>query len=66
MPEKVQLTESQIDEIASKAAEKAIAKMTGQLYQEVGKTVVKKFFWFVGLLAVGVIAGWQAAGKLFN
>ena len=64
MPEKVQLSEDQIDEIAEKAAAKAVAKMTGQLYQEVGKTVVSKFFWFVGLLAVGIFAGIQVSGKL--
>lgn len=58
------LTQAQIEQIAELAAEKAVAKMTGMVYQEVGKTVVKRFFWFVGLIAVGVIAGLRYAGKL--
>lgn len=61
MPETIKLTEEQIEEIAEKAAEKAVAKMTGLMYQEVGKTVMSKFFWFIGLLTVGVIAGFQYA-----
>lgn len=56
------LTEEQMEEIADRAAEKAVAKMTGKMYQEVGKTVVGKFFWIVGLLAVGIMAGIQVAG----
>ena len=50
------LSEAQIDLIAEKAAEKAIAKMTSQIYQEIGKGVVTKIFWLVGAFAVGVFA----------
>lgn len=49
------LSEKQIDLIAEKAAEKAIAKMTNQIYQEIGKGIVTKFLWLVGAFAVGVL-----------
>ena len=48
------LTEDQIDDIAEKAAEKAIEKLTGDVYKAVGKSVVSKFLWIVGASAVGV------------
>lgn len=57
-----QLTEEEIDMIAEKAAEKAIAKMTGLMYQEVGRTIITKFFFIVGLIAVGAMVGLKAAG----
>lgn len=53
----MQLNESQVEEIAELAAKKAVAMMTAQVYQEVGKTVIRRFFFIVGLIAVGVIAG---------
>lgn len=59
-----QLSKEQIEEIAELAAQKAVAKMTAQVYQSVGQTVVKRFLWFVGLLAVGILAGIQASGKI--
>jgi hypothetical protein len=57
----VQLTDDQIEQIATKAAEKAVSMMTNQLYQEVGKSVVNKFLWVVGVAAVA-LAAW-AKGK---
>lgn len=59
-----QLTKEQIEEIAELAAEKAVAKMTGMVYQEVGKTVVSKFLWLCGVAAVGVVAWLQGSGKI--
>lgn len=58
------LTEDQIDEIAERAAEKAVAKMTGMVYESIGKTVVKKFLLVVGLIAVGLFAGLKLGWKL--
>lgn len=49
------LTEEQIEDIAKKAAEKAIERLTGDVYKAVGKSVVEKLFYIVGALAVG---GW--------
>jgi len=47
------LTE-QIDAIAEKAAEKAMEKLTDHVYRQVGKGVIGKLFWIVGVSAVGV------------
>ena len=46
------LTEREIDDIAEKAAEKAIRKLTDHVYQEVGKSVVSKFVYIVGALTL--------------
>ena len=56
------LTELQIDEIAEKAAEKAIEKLTAHVYQEVGRSVVSKFVWILGALTVGVYLWAQSKG----
>lgn len=53
---KAHLTDDQIEDIADiaeKAAEKAIEKLTGDVYKAVGKSVVSKFLWIVGALSVG-------------
>lgn len=50
----VNLAESQIEEIAERAAEKAIAKMTGEFYKSVGQTVVSKILWIIGAAAFGL------------
>lgn len=57
---RVPLTDEQIEAIAERAAAKAIAKLTGMMYQEIGKTVASKFFWIVGAIVVGVVAAYQA------
>jgi len=55
------LSEEQIEEIAEKAAEKEIAKLTNQIYLEVGKGVVKKALYLIGAFVVG--AGLWAKAK---
>lgn len=55
------LSEDQIEEIAEKAAEKAIAKLTNQIYLEVGRGVVKKALYLIGAFVVG--AGLWAKAK---
>jgi hypothetical protein len=57
----VQLTDEQIDEIAERAAKKAVEQMTNQIYMEVGKGVVKKALYLLGALIVG--AGIWAKAK---
>lgn len=47
------LTEDQIEDIAEKAADKAIKKLTDHIYQEVGKSVIRKFVYIVGVMTVG-------------
>jgi hypothetical protein len=49
------LSDEEIEIIAERAAEKAMLKMTNQLYQEVGKGVISKFLYLVGIVT---IAGW--------
>lgn len=61
-PECPPLTDSEIDQIAEKAAERAVAKLTAHVYQEVGKGVVKRLFWIVGALAVGLYLWASAKG----
>lgn len=48
------LTEEQIEEIAERAAERAMKKLTDHMYKEVGKGVVNKLFWIVGVISVGL------------
>lgn len=58
------LTEKDIDLIAEKAAEKAIQKMTVYVYQEVGKSIVNRFFLVVGVLFVSFITWLHSKGGL--
>ena len=48
------ISDEQIEEIAEKAAAKAIENLTGDVYKAVGKSIVSKFLWIVGASAVGV------------
>jgi hypothetical protein len=48
------LTEEQIEEIAERAAERAMKKLTDHMYKEVGRGVVNKLFWIVGVISVGL------------
>jgi hypothetical protein len=49
------LSEEQIIIIAKKAVEAA----RNDFYKEVGETIVTKFFWLVGIAAVGLVAWLQ-------
>ena len=52
-----QLTDEQIEQIAQKAAELAVQKMTTEIYASVGKSVLHKLFWAVGVVAAAVTIG---------
>ena len=61
--ERVIVSESLVARIAEAAADKAVAKITTDAYVAVGRTVVEKAFWVIGLAAValflyGVRSGW--------
>jgi len=58
----VQLTEEQIDKIAEKAADKAIAKITQNIYTEVGRGVLKRMFWILGTVIVGAWVWLRSGG----
>lgn len=51
----VQLTEAQIDEIV----DRAVNKVFDRIYVEVGKNVVRKVMWAIGLGATGLLV-WLA------
>jgi hypothetical protein len=52
----ITLTERE-EAIAKRAAKLAIEEMSGEFYKKVGKTVVEKLLIWVGILAVGFVAG---------
>lgn len=45
------LTDLEIDMIAERAAEKAIVKV----YEQIGRSVAEKVFWFIGVVVVGML-----------
>lgn len=56
----VELSEAQIDLIAERAAEKALQK----IYAEVGQSVIKKVFFYAGLVTVSVLIWLGSTGRL--
>jgi hypothetical protein len=50
----VALSDEQIEIIAERAAEKAIEKMTANLYQEIGKGFINKALTLIGVLTVAL------------
>lgn len=61
MPGKqVELTDDQIEAIAERAAEVAFEK----IYQEVGKSVLKKLAWLAGAATVGLVMWLGGHGSL--
>lgn len=44
------ISESQIEEIAERAAQRAMAKLTDEAYRTIGKGVLNKLFYIVGVL----------------
>lgn len=58
------LTEDDIDEIAEKAAEKAVQKMTSHIYQEVGKGLVARLLWLAGAVLVGLAMWLHSKGDI--
>lgn len=51
------LTDDQIEHIAQKAADLAVQKMTTEVYASVGKSVLQKVFWIVGVIATAMVLG---------
>ena len=47
-----QLSDEQIELIAEKAAQKAVAKLTEEFYKQVGKSVVDKFLIVLGAVTL--------------
>ena len=55
-----QLTDQQIEEIVEKVTERVIEKV----YTNIGKSVVTKFFWIVGVGAVGLVTMLASMGHI--
>lgn len=58
------LTEEQIEAIAELAATKAINKMETQLYTTVGKSVLSKLAYLVGIVTVALYFWLQSKGLM--
>ena len=56
------LTEEQIEEIAERAATKAISKLETHLYTTVGKSVLNKLAYLVGVIVLSVYFYLQSKG----
>lgn len=56
----VQLTEAQIDAIVERAVEKVFER----IYQEVGKNVLRKLAWAIGLAITGLLLWLAGKGAL--
>lgn len=54
MPEP-KLTEDQIEEIADRAARRAVESLTDHVYREIGKGVISKLYTVVGVCAAAVV-----------
>lgn len=54
------LTEKDIEHITDLAAEKAVKKLTAELYQHVGRSVVSRALFWIGAIFIGfaLAKGW--------
>ncbi len=56
------MTDTEMDQLAEKAADKAVAKITANFYQEIGESVVKKVTFLIGVIVVGLYVFGQQHG----
>jgi hypothetical protein len=54
------LTDKEIEDIVEKVTQRVIENV----YTSVGKSVVTKFFWFVGVAAVGIVTYLASIGHI--
>lgn len=62
--EPVYLSSEQIEVIADRAAEKAIAKVTDQLYISVGRAVLTKIIYSVGIIWAAIVIWLSSKGYI--
>lgn len=62
--EQAYITDEQIEMIAERAAEIAVKKMADQMYRSVGKGVIEKAIWGLGVIAVGLYFFLQGKGLI--
>lgn len=58
------LTEDQIEQIAERAAELAVKRVTEQAYAAVGKSIVEKVMWILGVCAVSLFFWLASKGAI--
>lgn len=56
--------DSKLAEIAERAAERAIEKLTNHVYQQVGRRVVEKLFYIIGVCVVGLYLWLKSKGVI--
>lgn len=61
---RVVLSESQVNQIAEKAADLAVKKVTDEAFKQVGKRVIEKFLWIVGVAAVALFVYLTKTGAI--
>jgi len=54
------LTDKEIEDIVEKGTERVIENV----YTSVGRSVVTKFFWFVGVAAIGIVTYLAGVGHI--
>ena len=54
------LTEKEIEDIVEKVTERVIENV----YTSVGRSVVTKFFWFIGVAAIGLVTYLAGVGHI--
>ena len=54
------LTEEQLEDLAERAASRALEKV----YAQIGKSVISKFLWVVGSAALAALAYFKGVGKI--
>jgi len=60
----VHFSEEQMDNIAERAAERAMQKLTDEAYKSIGKGLISKLFWVVGVLATAAYFWAQGKGLI--
>ena len=58
------LNDTAIEQLAEKAAEKAIKKLTNHVYQEVGHSVISKFVYIIGACSLGLYLWLKSKGVI--
>lgn len=56
------LTPEQIEQIAEKASDKAVEKITHMVYQEIGRNIIQKAIWIVGVIGASIFFWLNANG----
>jgi cobalamin biosynthesis protein CobD/CbiB len=54
------LTDKEIEDIVEKVTERVIENV----YTSVGRSVVTKFFWFIGIAAIGIVTYLAGVGHI--